>query len=79
MLLVGVSNNILTIEIVTTVSWHFYSGSVSAISILTFRIVGVSLHPHDLVRGVGIIDSAALHELSLTQASVQVFSQHLLV
>ena len=27
----------------------FYSGSVSAISILTFCIVGVSLHPHDLV------------------------------
>jgi len=29
------------------------------------------------LRGVGIIESAALHELSLTQASVQALSQHL--
>ena len=29
------------------------------------------------LRGVGIIDSEALHELSLTQASVQALSQHI--
>jgi len=42
---------------------------------LTFSIVDVSLHLHDLA-WYRNIDSAALHELSLTQPSAQALSQH---
>jgi len=50
----------------------FYSGSVSAKPSILLMSVFIPM----TLRGVGIIDSAALHELSLTQASVQALSQH---